>query len=39
MWQTVSLDPSGTIATKKGGDDTFGYVQAKQVIFRGAHTW
>jgi len=35
----VSVDPSGTVATKEGGLDAFGYIQTTEAVSNGVHTW
>jgi len=37
-WKTVSVDPSGTVATKTG-TNTFGYIQTTEAVSKGVHTW
>jgi len=38
-WKTVSVDPSGTVATTTGGDYTYGYIQTTEAVSKGVHTW
>jgi len=37
-WESVSVDPSGTVATKTG-EETYGYIQTAQAVSEGVHTW
>jgi len=36
-WKTVSVDQSGTVATKP--KDDFGYVQTTEMVSKGVRTW
>jgi len=38
-WETVSVDPSGTVATKSDKDGGYGYIQTTEAVSKGVHTW
>jgi len=38
-WKTVSVDLSGTVATKTNEHGNFGYAQTTEAISKGVHTW
>jgi len=38
-WKTVSVDPSGTVATKTDKDGKCGYIQTAEAVSKGVHTW
>jgi len=38
-WKTVSVDPSGTVATKTDEHGSYGYVQTTEAVSKGVHTW
>jgi len=37
--KTVSVDPSGTVATKTDEHGSYGYVQTTEAVSKGVHTW
>jgi len=41
-WDTVSVDPSGTVATRTdddGDEEFYGYIQTTEAVSEGVHTW
>ena len=38
-WKTVSVDLSGTVATKAQKDGNYGYIQTTEAVSKGVHTW